>query len=143
MEYQSIINLLANIPNQPTKLRTKNWMEINDESRGTYNKNNQIRFKILMLMSSLCDNHAYILVEGTIAVANTEVAAAVANNVDKKVIFKTCALFTNCISRIDNTQVDDAHDIYVVMPMYNLIEYSDNYSKKSGILWQYCRDEPV
>ena len=60
----------------------------------------------------------------------------------KKVIFKNCAPFTNCISRIDNMQVDDAHDINVVMSIYNWVEYSDNYSQKSGILRQYCRDEP-
>ena len=60
----------------------------------------------------------------------------------KKVIFKNCAPFTNCISRIDNMLVDDAHDINVVMSIYNLVEYSDNYSQKSGILRQYCRDEP-
>ena len=59
------------------------------------------------------------------------------------IIFQTCAPFTNGISRINNTEVDEAHDIDVVMPMYNLIEYSDNYSKTSGISWQYCRDEPA
>ena len=56
---------------------------------------------------------------------------------------KNCAPFMNCITRISNTQVDEAHDIDVVMPMYNLIECSGNYSKRSGILWQYWRDEPV
>ena len=61
----------------------------------------------------------------------------------KKIIFKICATFTSCISRINNLPVDDAHDIDVVMPMCNLTEYSDIYSKKSGILRQYCRDEPA
>ena len=66
MEYQNIINLLDNKQNQPTKFRTKNWDGINDESRGTYNKDNQIRFKTSMLRSSLCDYiDAYILVKGT------------------------------------------------------------------------------
>ena len=69
--------------------------------------------------------------------------AAAPNNANKKVIFKNCAPFTNYISRINNTQIDDAHDMYVVMPLYNLIEYSDNYSKTSAILWQYCRNEPA
>ena len=59
----------------------------------------------------------------------------------KKVIFKTCAPFINCINRINNTQVDDAHDIDLVMPMYNLIECSHDYSKISGTLWRYCTDE--
>ena len=68
---------------------------------------------------------------------------AVANNTNKKGICKNCAPFTNCISEINNTQVDNAKDIDIVMAMYNLIEYSDNYSKKSGSLWQYCKDIPA
>ena len=136
MEYQKIINLLDNTSNLPSKLKTKNWVEINDESQGTYNKDNQIRYKTSMLRSSLCDySNAYTLVKETITVANTAAAALAINNLNKKVIFKNCAPFTNCISRINNTQVNDAHDIDVVMPMYNLIEYSDNYSNSSGILW--------
>ena len=58
-------------------------------------------------------------------------------------MFKDCAPFTNCISEISNTQVDDAKDIDIVMPMYNLLEYSNNYSKTSGSLWQYCKDIPA
>ena len=61
----------------------------------------------------------------------------------KKIIFKNCAPFTNCISEINNTQVDNAKDIDIVMPMYNLIEYSDNYAKTSESLWQYCLDIPA
>ena len=61
---------------------------------------------------------------------------------DKDVAFKNCASFINCISEINNTQIDDAKDIDIVMPMYNLIEYSDDYSKTSGSLWQYYGDEP-
>ena len=136
MEYQKIINLLDNTSNLPSKLKTKNWVEINDESQGTYNKDNQIRYKTSMLRSSLRDySNAYTLVKETITVANTAAAALATNNLNKKVIFKNCAPFTNCISRINNTQVNDAHDIDVVMPMYNLIEYSDNYPNSSGILW--------
>ena len=59
------------------------------------------------------------------------------------VIFKNCAPFTNCKSRINKTQVDDAHDVDGAMSMFNLLEYTDNYSKTSGILWQYCKDEPA
>ena len=67
MEYQKIINLLDNTLNQPSKFRTKNWVEINDESRGTYNTNSQVKFKTTMLKSSLCDySDAFILVKGTI-----------------------------------------------------------------------------
>ena len=87
-----------------------------------------------MLMSSLCDfSDAYILVEGNVTVANT-VAADAENNANKKVIFKNCAPFINCIITKNNTQVDNVHDIDVVMSVYNFIEYSANYSKPSGIL---------
>ena len=97
-----------------------------------------------MLRSSLCDySDAYILVKGNITVNNTAGAGAAANNTNKKVIFKNCAPFTNCISKINNTQIDNAEYIDIVMPMYNLIEYSDNYSKTSGSLWQYCKDKPA
>ena len=97
-----------------------------------------IKFKTTILKSSLCDySDAYILVTGTITVNNTAAEDADANNTNKKVIFKTCAPFTNCISEINNTQVDKAKDIDIVMPMYNLIEYSNNYAKTSKSLWQY------
>ena len=137
MEYQKIANLLDNASNQPSKFRTRNWVEINDEARGTYSPNKQIKFKTSMLRSSLCDySDAYILVKGNISVNNTAAAYADANNANKKVIFKNCASFTNCINKINNTQVDNA----IVMPIYNLIEYGNNYSKTSGSLWQYCKD---
>ena len=61
----------------------------------------------------------------------------------KKVILKNCAPFTNCISEINNAQIDNAKDIDIIMPMYNLIEYSNNISKTSGSLWQYCKDIPT
>ena len=145
MEYQKIANLIDDdASNQPSKFRTRNWVEINDESRGAYNVNSQIKFKTTMLKSSLCDySDAYILVKGTISVNNTAGAGAAANNTNKKVIFKNCAPFTNCISEINNTQIYNAKDIDIVMPMYNLIEYSDNYAKTTGSLWQYCKDIPA
>ena len=144
-EYQKIANLIDdNTLNQPSKFRTRNWIEINDESRGVYNVNSQIKFKTTMLKSSLCDySDAYILVKGTINVNNTAAQGAAANNINKKVIFKNCAPFTNCISEINNTQIDNAKDIDIVMPMYNLIEYSDNYAKTTGSLWQYCKNIPA
>ena len=112
--------MIEDVPNQPSKFRTKNWVEINDE---TYSVNSQIKFKTTMLKSSLCDySDAYILVKGTITVNDTAAADANANNTNKKVIFKNCAPFTNCISEINNTQVDNAKDIDIVMPIYNLIE---------------------
>ena len=134
-----------NKSNQPYKFRTKNWVEINVESRGTYNVNSQIKFKTTMLKSSLCNySDAYILVKGTITItgAGDDAAARQADERDKGLVFKNCAAFTNCISKINNTQVDNAKDIDIVMPMYNLIEHSDNYVKTSGSLWQYYRVEP-
>ena len=144
MEYQKIANLIDNASNQPSKFRTSNWVEINDESRATYNVNSQIKFKTAMLKSSLCDySHAYILVKGTITVHNIAAADADANNTNKKVLLKNCAPFTNCIREINNTQVDNAKNIDIVMPKYNLIECSDNYLKTSGSLWQYCKYIPA
>ena len=123
MEYQKIANLLDSSPNKPSKFRTRNWVEINDDIRGAYSPNKQIRFKTTMLRSSLSNyRDAYILVKGNISVNN---AAAATNNTNKKVIFKNCAPFTNCISKINNTQIDNAEYIDLVMPLYNLIEYSD------------------
>ena len=98
-----------------------------------------------MLKSSLCDySDAYILVKGTITIegAGADAAARQADERDKVVAFKNCAPFTNCISEINDTQVDNAKDIDIVIPMYNLIEYSDNYAKTTGSLWQYFRDDP-
>ena len=130
--------------NKPSKFTTRNWVEINDDVAGAYSPNKQIRFETAMLRSSLCDySDAYVLVKGNISLNNTAGAAVAANNTNKKVIFKNCAPFTNCISKINNTQIDNAEYIDIVMPMYNLIEYSDNYSKTSGSLWQYCKDIPA
>ena len=89
-----------------------------------------------MLKSSLCDySDAYIHVRGTITVNNTAAQGAAANDTNKKVTFKNCAPFTNCISEINNTQIDNAKDIDIVMHIYNLIKYSDNYAKTTGSLW--------
>ena len=118
MECQKITNLLDNASNQPSKCRTKNWIEINDESRGLYSVNSQIKFKTTMLRSNICDYaDAYILVKRIITVADTSAAGAVANNNNKKVVFKNCVPFPNCISEINNTQIDDAKNINIVMPM--------------------------
>ena len=98
-----------------------------------------------MLRSNLCDYaESYILVKGTITItgAGDDAAARQADERNKGATFKNCALFTKCISRIINANIDNAHDIDIVMPMYNLIEYSDNYSKTSGSLWQYYKDDP-
>ena len=94
-----------------------------------------------MIRLSLCDHSdAYILVEGTITVPNTSVDDSAVNNTNKKVIVKNCAPFTSCITKINNTQVDNAEDIDMLMPLYNLIESSNAYSKTSGNLWKYYRE---
>ena len=144
MEYQKIANLLDDASNKICKFITKNWVEINDESKGTCDVGSEIKFKTTILKLSLCDyGDAYIHVRGTITVNKTAAANAAANNTNKKVIFKDCVPFTNCIGQINNTDLDNAKYLDIAMPMYNLIEDSDNYSKTSGNLWQYTKDIPA
>ena len=133
MEYQKIVNLLNNELDQPSIFRTRNWIEINDKSRGNY-ANGDIKFKTAMLRSNLCDyEDSYIFVKGTITITGGRDNAGERHQDErgKGVIFK-----------INNTDIYNAQDIDIVMPMYNLIEYSDNYSKTSGSLWQYYKDDP-
>ena len=129
MEYQKIIDLLDNTPDQPSTFETKNWIEINNESRGMYYKDNQIRFETSVLRSSLCDyNNGSILAKRTVTVQNIAGAGTAANNGSNKVIFKNRSPFFNCIGRTSSAQVDDTHDIEAVMQLYNLTEYNDNYT---------------
>ena len=124
--------------NQPSKFRTKNCVEINDELTGRYNVNSQIKFKTTLLKSSLFDySDANIFVKGKITITGrgADAAARQADERDKGVAFKDCTPFTNCISEINNTQVYNAKAIDIVMSIYNLIEYNDNYAKTSGFLW--------
>ena len=110
MEYQKIRNLLDNASNQPSIFRTRNWVEINDDSRGTYTSKS-IRFNTTMLRSNLCDYaDAYILVKGTITITGVgdNVAARRADEREKGVIFKKCVPFIECINRINNTEIDNA-----------------------------------
>ena len=102
-----------------------------------------------MLKSSLCDySDAYILVKGLITITGEEndVGAREADERNKGVALKNCAPFTSCKININNNEIDCCHDychdIDIVMPIYSLIEYSDNYAKTSGSLWQHYRDEP-
>ena len=135
MEFQKIANFLDTESNHPSKFRTRNWVEINDESRGTYTSSD-IKFKTTMLTSNLCDYaDAYILVKGTITIngAWDDDAAKQLDERNKGVIFKNCAPFVKCISRINNADIDNAQYIDIVMPMYNLIEYSDNYLKHQKV----------
>ena len=107
MEYQKIANLLNDGSNQSSKFRARNWVEINDESRGTYT-NNDIRFKTTMLKSGLCDYaDAYIFVKGTITItgAGDDAAARQLDERNKGAIFKNCVPLTKCISTINNTDI--------------------------------------
>ena len=113
--------MLDNTSNQPSKFRTKNWVEINYQSRGGYTTCSDIKFKTTMLRSSLCDyTDAYILVKGTTTIIGAGDAAAArrASERNKSVIFKNCVPFIKCVSEISNTEIDNAQDINIVMPMY-------------------------
>ena len=110
-----------------------------------YKTISDIRLKTTKLRSSLCDyNDAYILVKGAITItgAGADVTARQADERDTVIIFKNCAPFVNCKTKINNKEIVNAKNIDIVMRMYNLIEYSDNYSKTSGGLWKYYNDKP-
>ena len=140
---QHIIDEYNNKSNQLSKFRTKYWIEINDQSRGVQNANSDIRFQNTILRCSLCDySDTYILVKESITTAGevNDAAARQAHERNKGLIFKNLDPFVNCKSEINNTETDNAKDIDIVMPMYNLIEYNDNYSKTFASLWQYFKD---
>ena len=147
MEYDKINNLLLSEDNESEKLSkfvTREYVKVNSLSNA-YNKNKSIRFKTPMLRSNLCDySDAYILVKGTITVtapgANNN-----ANNISDKrnrpLILKNDAPFVSCITRINGELIEDADDLDIVMSVYNLLEYSKNYKKSIGSLYNYYRDE--
>ena len=150
MEYDKINNLLLSEDNenemseQLSKFVTREYVRVNSLSN-TYNENKSIRFITPMLRSTLCDySDAYILVKGTITVtapgANND-----ANNIrDKRnrpLILKNNAPFVSCITRINAELIEDADDLDIVMPIHNLLEYSKNYRKTIGSLYNYYRDE--
>ena len=141
MEYQKITNLLGIKPDEVPRFITKKWIEVHDQSGNAedrYKPSKQIRFKTSMLRSDLCDfSDAYIVVKGTITVTDPHNDAY-----DNKLAFENNAAFVSCISKINNTLIDNAEDLDVVKSMYNLLEYSKNYSKTSGRFWNYYRDEP-
>ena len=136
METQKIVNLLNGSDNENSKFATKKWYVIDSESKGVYSHENPIKFLTFLnsLQSSLCDySDAYALVTGKIAV--------VGGGDNTKVAFKNYAPFRKCRTEINETFIDQAEYINFTMPMYNVIEYNDNYSDTSGSLWQFKRDE--
>ena len=140
---KKIINLLNNTPNQLYKIRTKNWIVISDLLKEVYITNCQSKFKFAMLKSSVCDySDAYILSKGRITVIaknNSYAAARQADERNKGEIFQNCGPFINCNSEINNTEIDNAKDVDIVMPMYNLIKYSDNIWKVMAILQRWVK----
>ena len=132
MEFQKNVNFLDTTFDDKDLSRfvTKKWIEVYDQSEGNYNVNKEIRIKTSMLRSDLCDfSDAYIVVKGTITVVRPNNAKR-----NKAVTFKNNAPFINCISKINGIKIDNAEDLYVVMPMYNLLEHSKNYRKTTGSL---------
>ena len=129
MEYQKITNLLGTTPDEVPRFITKIWIEVHDQSGNTeerYKPNKQTRFKTSMLRSDLCDfSDEHIVVKGTITLTKTDGRFIDIRN--RFVTFKNNAPFTNCISTINNVLIDNAEDLDVVMPMYNLLEYCKSY----------------
>ena len=142
MEYDKINNLLLSEDNeseQLSKFITREYVRVNS-LLNTYNENKSIRFKTPMLRSNLCDySDAYILVNGTITV--TEDRQNKRDRQNRPLILKNNAPFISCITRINGELIEDADDLDIIMPMYNLLEYSNNYRKTRESLYNYYRDE--
>ena len=136
METQKIMNLLNNSENEYPKFSTKKWYVIGSESKGNYSHGNPIKFLTSSLESSIWDySDAYILVTGNINITG--------GNNNTKVAFKNCSPFRKYRTEINETFINDADFINITMPMYNLIECSNNYSDTSGSLWQFKRHEII
>ena len=121
---------------------TKKWIEVHDQSGETSNTNKQIRFKTSMLRSDLCDfSDAYAVVKGTITLRARRGAKNIRYRRNRPLAFKSNAPFISCISKINGALIENAEDLDIVMPMYNLLDYSKNYSKTSASLWNYYNDE--
>ena len=138
METQKVLNWLGDADNKSSKFETSKWYVINDQNNTDYGEGNEsgttVKFETKAIKSSLCDySDAYILVTGDITATGGDAVTRVA--------FKNCAPFTKCITHINDEHVDSADNLDIIMPMYNLIEYSNNYSDTSGSLWQFKRDE--
>ena len=134
VESQKIINLLNDSSNEESKFATKRWYVIDSQAtKGKYKQCDTIKFETESIKSSFSDySDIYILTSGNIPVA--------ANN-GTDVEFKTCAPFSTCMTEINNVFVDEVNHIYIEMPLYKLIEHSDNYSEISGSVWQFKRDD--
>ena len=140
MEFKKIANFLDTTSDDKDLPRfvTKKWIKVYDQSRGSYSVNKEIRLKTSMLRSDLYDySDTYIVVKRAITVVRPDNAKR-----NKATAFKNNAPFINCISKINGIKIGNAEDLDVVMPMYDLLEYGQNYRKITGSLWNYYRDEP-
>ena len=132
MEFEKNINLLDTTSDDKYLpiFVTKKWIEVYDQSEKDYNTNKEIRMEASMLRSDLCDySNADIILKGDIIVTNPNNSKR-----NEAVAFKNNASFINCISKINGIKIDNAEDLDVVMPMYNLLQYSKNYKKTTGSL---------
>ena len=129
MENQKILNLLNEA--NDSKFVTRKWNIVNNLK--TKDAANEITYDTEILKSNLCDyNDGYILVTGDITIIGHQ---------ESQLAFKNSTPFTKCITKIDGTTTDDAENLDLVMPIYNLIEYSTNYSETTGSLWFYSNNE--
>ena len=138
METQKIVHLLGGANNKTSKNATRKWYVINDQNNTDYGEGNEdsttIKFEIKVIKSNICDHSdAYILATGNITTTG--------GDANTRVAFKNCAPFTKCITHINDEPVDNADNLDIIMPLYNLIEYNDNYSDTAGSLWLFKRDE--
>ena len=138
METQKIANLLNESDNESSKFATRKWHIINDQNNGQYGEggenNSTIKFETKVIKPNLCDySDAYILVTGNITTTG--------GNADTRVVFKNCAPFTRCVTHIHDEHVETAENLDIIIPMHNLLEYSDNYADSSKSLWKFKRDE--
>ena len=129
MEHHKILNLLNEA--NDSKFVTRKWNTANDNSKADYSVRNEIIYNTKVLKSNFCYyNNAYILVGGDIAIIGDN---------GHGVVFRNCGAFTNFITNIEETKIDDAEDFHLVVPMYNLTEYNSNYSETTGSLWFYSK----
>ena len=146
MEHQKITNLLGTTPDEMPRFITKKWVEVHDQSgdaNDRYKPSKKMRFKTSIQRSDLCDfSDAYIVVKLYIIVETITITNPDNDAYEKELAFKNNAPFVSCISKINNTLIDNAEDLDVVMPMHNLLEYSKNYSKITVSLSNYWRDVP-
>ena len=138
MKTQKIANLLGNTDNESLKFATRKQYLINGQNNTDYGDGDEngktIKFETKVIKSNPCDySDTHILVTRDITVKN--------GSENTKVAFKNCAPFTKCVTHIKDEHVDNAVNLGIVMPMYNLIEYGDNYSDTSGSLWEFKKNE--